>query len=92
VIGSAGWAGAGPQLDATLAMVHDIAREDELHFRLGAGSAAFREVLTKSDFSIRCCGRREIGAAPPLTRRHGYYASMECDRGDWISIDGARDI
>ena len=35
VIGSAGSAGAAPHLDATLAIVRDIAREDGLHFRLG---------------------------------------------------------
>ncbi len=35
VIGSAGSAGAAPHLDATLAMIRDIARADGLHFRLG---------------------------------------------------------
>ncbi len=34
VIGSAGSAGAAPHLDATLAMVREIAREDGLRFRL----------------------------------------------------------
>ena len=34
VIGSAGSAGARPHLEATLAMVRDIAREDGLHFRM----------------------------------------------------------
>ena len=34
VIGSAGTAGAGPQLDATVAIVLDIARDRNLHFRL----------------------------------------------------------
>ena len=35
VIGSAGSAGAAPHLDATLAIVRDIARAEGLHFRLG---------------------------------------------------------
>lgn len=35
VIGSAGSAGAAPHLDATLALVREIARADGLHFRLG---------------------------------------------------------
>ena len=35
VIGSAGSAGAAPHLDATLAIVREIARADGLHFRLG---------------------------------------------------------
>ena len=35
VIGSAGSAGAAPHLDATLALVRDIARAEGLHFRLG---------------------------------------------------------
>ena len=35
VIGSAGSAGAAPHLDATLAIVRDIARVEGLHFRLG---------------------------------------------------------
>ena len=34
VIGSAGSAGAAPHLDATLAMVRDIARTDGLRFRM----------------------------------------------------------
>jgi hypothetical protein len=34
VIGSAGSAGAGPHLDATLALLRDIALQDGLHFRL----------------------------------------------------------
>jgi hypothetical protein len=35
VIGTAGSAGAGPHLEQTLAMVRDIAREEDLHFHLG---------------------------------------------------------
>ena len=35
VIGSAGSAGAAPHLDATLALVREIARAEGLHFRLG---------------------------------------------------------
>src|ERR1700729_3666381 len=34
VLGSAGSAGAGPHLDATLAMLRDIARSDGLSFRM----------------------------------------------------------
>ena len=36
VIGTAGSAGAGPHLDATLAMLRDIASADGLHFRMAA--------------------------------------------------------
>jgi len=36
LIGTAGSAGARPHLDATLAMVRDIAREHRLHFRLAS--------------------------------------------------------
>lgn len=36
VIGTAGSAGAAPHLDATLAMLRDIARTDGLHFRMAA--------------------------------------------------------
>jgi hypothetical protein len=35
VIGSAGSAGAGPHLDATLALIREIARAEDLHFRMG---------------------------------------------------------
>lgn len=36
LLGTAGTAGARPHLDATLAMVRDIAREEGLHFRLAS--------------------------------------------------------
>jgi hypothetical protein len=46
VISSAGSAGAGPHVDATLAMVRDIARENELHFCLG---------VLRADMPATCC-------------------------------------
>ena len=36
IIGSAGTAGAGPHLDATLAMIRSIAEEHQLHFKLAS--------------------------------------------------------
>ena len=36
LLGTAGTAGAAPHLDATLAVIRDIAREDGLHFRLAS--------------------------------------------------------
>src|SRR5580692_12567953 len=49
VIGSAGSAGAAPHLDATLAIVRDIARAEGLHFRLGVLRADMpRDLLRKA--------------------------------------------
>jgi hypothetical protein len=65
VIGSAGSAGAGPHLDATLAMVRNIAREDELHFRLGVLRADMpRDLLRKAVHAGEVHG---IDGMPALT-------------------------
>jgi hypothetical protein len=65
VIGSAGSAGAAPHLDATLAMVRDIAREDGLHFRLGALRADMpRDLLRKAVHTGEVHG---IDGMPALT-------------------------
>src|ERR1700744_1742142 len=49
VIGSAGSAGAGPHLDATLALLRDIAREDGLRFRMAVMRADMdRRMLTQA--------------------------------------------
>jgi hypothetical protein len=65
VIGSAGSAGAGPHLDATLAIVRDIAREDGLHFRLGVLRADMpRDLLHKAVHAGEVHG---IDGMPPLT-------------------------
>jgi hypothetical protein len=45
VIGSAGSAGAGPHLDATLAMLRDIARADGLRFRMAVMRADIPRAL-----------------------------------------------
>jgi hypothetical protein len=65
VIGSAGSAGARPHLDATLAIVRDIAREDGLHFRLGVLRADMpRDLLHKAVHAGEVHG---IDGMPPLT-------------------------
>ena len=43
VIGSAGSAGAKPHLDATLALVRDIARADGLRFRMARAACRYRQ-------------------------------------------------
>ena len=47
VIGSAGSAGAAPHLEATLAMIRDIARAEGLHFRMAVIRADMPRVLLK---------------------------------------------
>src|ERR1700676_3776676 len=47
VIGSAGSAGAGPHLDATLAIIRDIARDDGLRFRMAVIRADMPRGLLK---------------------------------------------
>ena len=65
VIGSAGSAGARPHLDATLTMVRDIARDDELHFRLGVLRADMpRDLLRKAVHAGEVHG---IDGMPALT-------------------------
>jgi hypothetical protein len=65
VIGSAGSAGAAPHLDATLAIVRDIARAEGLHFRLGVLRADLsRDMLRASVRAGRVVG---IDDMPALT-------------------------
>jgi hypothetical protein len=47
LIGTAGSAGAAPHLDKTLAMVRDIAHEEQLHFRLASIRADMPRELVK---------------------------------------------
>ena len=70
VIGSAGSAGAAPHLDATLAIVREIARAEGLHFRLG---------VLRADLSrdmLRGVGARRRGG------RHRRHAGADRGRGD----------
>ena len=65
VIGSAGSAGAAAHLDATLAIVRDIARADGLHFRLGVlRSDLSRPMLAQA---VREGRVRGIDGMPALT-------------------------
>jgi hypothetical protein len=65
VIGSAGSAGAAPHLDATLAIVREIARADGLHFRLGVLRADLpRPMLAQA---VRDGRVRGIDDMPALT-------------------------
>jgi Acyclic terpene utilisation family protein AtuA len=65
VIGSAGSAGAAPHLDATLAIVREIARADGLHFRLGVLRADLsRPMLARA---VRDGRVRGIDDMPALT-------------------------
>ena len=65
VIGSAGSAGAAPHLDATLAMLRDIARTDGLHFRMAVMRADIpRQLLLDA---IRSEKITSFDSMPPLT-------------------------
>ena len=65
VIGSAGSAGAAPHLEATLAIIRDIARAEGLHFRLGVLRADLsRDMLRASVRAGRVIG---IDDMPALT-------------------------
>ena len=65
VIGSAGSAGAAPHLEATLAIIRDIARAEGLHFRLGV----LRADLSRDMLRARCAPARVSGIddMPALT-------------------------
>src|SRR4051794_34791204 len=65
VIGSAGSAGAGPHLDATLAMLRDIARTDGLHFRMAAMRADMSRTLLLE--AVRSDKVTSFDGMPPLT-------------------------
>ncbi len=65
VIGSAGSAGAAPHLDATLAMIRHIAREEGLRFRLAVLRADIPRDTLKA--AIAANEVRPFDGTPPLT-------------------------
>lgn len=65
VIGSAGSAGAAPHLEATLAMVRDIAREEGLRFRLAVLRADVPKPLLHA--ALRAGDVRSFDLSPDLT-------------------------
>lgn len=65
LLGTAGTAGAAPHLDATLAMVREIAHAEGLHFRLASIRADMPRELLKE--MVRAGRVRALGAIPPLT-------------------------
>ncbi|MGE5524874.1 MAG: acyclic terpene utilization AtuA family protein [Rhodospirillaceae bacterium] len=65
MLGTAGTAGAAPHLDATLAMVREIAAEEGLHFRLASIQADIPRDAVKR--AIRAGRVRPLGAIAPLT-------------------------
>lgn len=65
VIGSAGSAGAGPHLDATLAMVREIAREEGLKFRLAVIRSDMPRDVVKA--AVRAGAVRSLGLLAELT-------------------------
>jgi Acyclic terpene utilisation family protein AtuA len=67
VIGTAGSAGAGPHLDATLAMLRDIARLDGLHFRMAAIRADIPRPLLRG--AIRSGKVTSFDGMPALTEQ-----------------------
>ncbi len=65
VIGSAGSAGAGPHLDATLAIIRDIARDDGLRFRMAVMRADIPRPLLLE--AVRTGRVISYDGMPPLT-------------------------
>ena len=65
VIGSAGSAGAAPHLEATLAIIRDIARAEGLHFRLGVLRADLSRDMLRA--SVRAGAVKGIDDMPALT-------------------------
>ncbi len=65
VIGSAGSAGAAPHLEATLAMLRDIARAEGLSFRMGVLRADIPRALLKD--AVRAGRVAGLDGMPPLT-------------------------
>jgi hypothetical protein len=83
IIGSAGSAGAGPHLDATLAMVREIAAEQNLHFKLAvirsdmprdAVKAAVRAGQVESLGLLADLTEAEVDAAAALVGQAGTEA------------------
>ena len=66
IIGTAGTAGAGPHLDATLAMIRSIAKEHQLHFRLASIRADLNpeRVIQALDANVL----KALGGELPVTR------------------------
>jgi hypothetical protein len=67
VIGSAGSAGAAPHLEATLAIIRDIARTEGLHFRLGVLRADMSRDMLRA--SVRAGAVIGIDDMPALTEQ-----------------------
>jgi hypothetical protein len=67
VIGTAGSAGAGPHLDATLAMLRDIARIDRLHFRMAAIRADIPRAVLRD--AVRSGKVTSFDGMPDLTEQ-----------------------
>ena len=65
VIGTAGSAGAGPHLDATLDIIRDVAKREGLHFRLGSIRADISRDAVKKAVAERRV--REFDGGEPLT-------------------------
>src|SRR4051795_4436010 len=65
VIGSAGSAGAAPHLDATVAMLRDIARADGLRFRMAVMRADIPRPLLQQ--AVRSGQVSSFDGMPPLT-------------------------
>ena len=65
VLGSAGTAGAAPHLKATLDLVRDIARQEDLHFRLASIQADIPGALVKN--ALKAGKVEPLGVIPPLT-------------------------
>ena len=77
VIGSAGTAGAGPQLDATVAMVREIAGQHGLRFRLSTIRSDVPAELVVD--ALRAGRLRDIGATGAATGPGGEDAMSEVE-------------
>ena len=67
IIGSAGSAGAKPHLNETLAMIREIAVEDDLHFKLAFVPADMDREAVKQ--AVRSGKTRPMDTMPELTER-----------------------
>lgn len=65
LLGTAGTAGAAPHLDATLALVRDIAKREGLHFRMASIRADMPRDLLKA--AVRAGRVQALGAIAPLS-------------------------
>ena len=82
VIGSAGSAGAAPHLEATLAIIRDIARAEGLHFRLGVLRADLSRDMLRAGVCapVRERHRRHAGADRGSDHRGRTYRRSDGDR------------